>query len=63
MKGGHTEGARIYAELRGAAKAAEMQELAQGMGAEAVIAELSLDVEPQQVVPGQAEAADGRFGF
>jgi len=39
----HAEGARVYAELRGAAKATEMQELAHGIGAEAVIADLSLE--------------------
>jgi 4-carboxymuconolactone decarboxylase len=43
MNGEHPEGARVYAELRGAAKAAEMQELARGTGAEAVIADLSLE--------------------
>jgi 4-carboxymuconolactone decarboxylase len=42
MKREHAEGARIYAELRGAARAAEMQDLARGIGAEAVIADLSL---------------------
>jgi 4-carboxymuconolactone decarboxylase len=44
MKQEHAEGARIYAELRGATRAAELQELAQGTGAEAVIADLSLDL-------------------
>jgi 4-carboxymuconolactone decarboxylase len=43
MKEGHGEGARIYAELRGLARATEMQDLAQGIGAEAVIADLSLE--------------------
>ena len=43
MKEGHAEGARIYAELRGLARATEMQDLAQGIGAEAVIADLSLE--------------------
>jgi 4-carboxymuconolactone decarboxylase len=44
MKQEHAEGVRIYAELRGATRAAELQELAQGTGAEAVIADLSLDL-------------------
>ncbi len=43
MKGEHAEGARIYTELRGAARATEMQALARGAGAEAVIADLSLE--------------------
>ena len=43
MKEDHAEGARIYAELRGAARAAEMRDLAQGSGVEAVIADLSLE--------------------
>ncbi|MCB8883017.1 carboxymuconolactone decarboxylase family protein [Acidisoma cellulosilytica] len=43
MKDEHTDGARVYAELRGADRAAEMQDLAQGTGAEAVIADLSLE--------------------
>lgn len=43
MKAEHAEGARVYAELRGAAKATEMQEMAHGIGAEAVIADLSLE--------------------
>jgi 4-carboxymuconolactone decarboxylase len=43
MKEGHGEGARIYAELRGLARATDMQDLAQGIGAEAVIADLSLE--------------------
>ena len=43
MKESHTEGARVYAELRGIARAAEMQELARGTGAEAVISDLSLE--------------------
>ncbi|MEJ0095177.1 MAG: carboxymuconolactone decarboxylase family protein [Methylocella sp.] len=43
MKAEHAEGARIYAELRGADRAAEMRDLAQGVGAEAVIADLSLE--------------------
>ena len=43
MKDERAEGARIYAELRGAARAAEMRDLAQGSGVEAVIADLSLE--------------------
>lgn len=43
MKNSHAEGGRVYAELRGIARAADMQELAQGTGAEAVIAGLSLE--------------------
>ncbi|GBQ30717.1 carboxymuconolactone decarboxylase family protein [Gluconacetobacter azotocaptans] len=43
MRVEHAEGARVYAELRGKARAAEMQELAHGIGAEAVIAGLSLE--------------------
>ncbi|WP_223434654.1 MULTISPECIES: carboxymuconolactone decarboxylase family protein [unclassified Pseudomonas] len=43
MKAEHAEGTRIYAELRGADRAAEMQDIAQGIGAEAVIADLSLE--------------------
>lgn len=43
MKAEHAEGARIYAELRGADRAVEMRDLAQGIGAEAVIADLSLE--------------------
>ncbi len=43
MKGEHAEGARIYAELRGAARATEMQAMARGAGAEAVSADLSLE--------------------
>ncbi len=44
MREEHIEGARIYAELRGEARAAEMQALARGSGAEAVIADLSLEL-------------------
>jgi 4-carboxymuconolactone decarboxylase len=43
MKEDHAGGARIYAELRGAAREAEMRDLAQGSGVEAVIADLSLE--------------------
>ncbi|GAA4482378.1 carboxymuconolactone decarboxylase family protein [Gluconacetobacter asukensis] len=43
MKEELAEGARVYAELRGKARATQMQELAHGIGAEAVIAGLSLE--------------------
>jgi 4-carboxymuconolactone decarboxylase len=43
MKEGHARGARVYAKLRGADRAAEMLALTQGIGAEAVIADLSLE--------------------
>lgn len=43
MKDEHAEGARVFAQLRGTARAEEMLELAQGAGAEAVIADLSLE--------------------
>ncbi len=43
MREERAQGARVYAELRGADRAAEMQNLAQGIGAEAVIADLSLE--------------------
>ncbi len=43
MKAEQAQGARVYAELRGAARAADMQALARGIGAEAVIADLSLE--------------------
>jgi len=43
MREEHAQGVRVYAELRGADRAAEMQNLAQGIGAEAVIADLSLE--------------------
>jgi 4-carboxymuconolactone decarboxylase len=42
MRPDHSAGARIYAELRGADRAAEMLALAEGTSAEAVIAEMSL---------------------
>lgn len=44
MKESHKEGARVYSELRGIARATEMQELAKGTGAKAVIADLSLEL-------------------
>lgn len=40
----HAEGIRVYAELRGPVKAEEMADLARGTGAEAVIADLALDL-------------------
>jgi 4-carboxymuconolactone decarboxylase len=43
MKKEHTEGVRIYTELRGTERAAEMRDLARGIGAEAVVADLSLE--------------------
>ena len=43
MSGGHAEGLRIYAELRGADRAAQMLERAHGTGAEAAVADLSLE--------------------
>jgi 4-carboxymuconolactone decarboxylase len=43
MKEELVDGTRVYTELRGAAKAVEMQRLAQGIGAEAVIADLLLE--------------------
>ena len=44
MSGDNAQGARVYAELRGEAAAAKMQELAQGEGAQAVLADLSLEL-------------------
>jgi alkylhydroperoxidase/carboxymuconolactone decarboxylase family protein YurZ len=42
MKPEHAEGARVYADLRGADRAEDLLALAEGAGAEAVIADLSL---------------------
>lgn len=44
MSGGNAQGARVYAELRGEAATAKMQELAQEEGAQAILAGLSLDL-------------------
>lgn len=44
MSGDDTQGARVYADLRGEAAAAKMQELAQGEGAQAILAGLSLEL-------------------
>jgi 4-carboxymuconolactone decarboxylase len=43
MTEGRTQGESVYAELRGEAGAARMRELAKGTGAEAAIADLSLE--------------------
>jgi 4-carboxymuconolactone decarboxylase len=42
VKPEHAEGARVYADLRGADRAEDLLVLAEGAGAEAVIADLSL---------------------
>ena len=43
MSEDHAKGLRVYSELRGADRAAQMLDRAQGTGAEAAIADLSLE--------------------